>query len=180
MAEFPVDPQLAKTILASEKLGCSAEIATVAAMVSVGSAVFYAPKDKKVIADNAKRNFYRGGGGDHTALLLVFQEWAETEYSSQWCHENFIQVWHSFFCSISQPQQIYRVSGEYFLGQATTVKKVRHGSRGTCIQRVCVPYICSVQPSISSNVCKLQRHVAPAEHRSSWIKHNCPVSQCIL
>lgn len=92
MAEFPVDPQLAKTILASEKLGCSSEIATVAAMVSVGSAVFYAPKDRKVIADNAKRNFYRGGGGDHTALLMVFQEWAETEYSSQWCHENFIQV----------------------------------------------------------------------------------------
>lgn len=94
MAEFPVDPQLAKVILASEKLGCSAEIATVAAMVSVGSAVFYAPKDRKVIADNAKRNFYRGGGGDHTALLMVFQEWAETEYSSQWCHENFIQVRH--------------------------------------------------------------------------------------
>lgn len=96
MAEFPVDPQLAKTILASEKLGCSAEIATVAAMVSVGSAVFYAPKDRKVIADNAKRNFYRGAGGDHTALLLVFQEWAETEYSSQWCHENFIQVLPTF------------------------------------------------------------------------------------
>jgi pre-mRNA-splicing factor ATP-dependent RNA helicase DHX16 len=92
MAEFPVDPQLAKAILASEKLGCSAEMATVAAMVSVGSAVFYAPKDRKVIADNARRNFYRGAAGDHSALLNVYREWAETEFSSQWCHENFIQV----------------------------------------------------------------------------------------
>ena len=113
MAEFPVDPQLAKTILASEKLGCSAEIATVAAMVSVGSAVFYAPKDRKVIADNAKRNFYRGGGGDHTALLMVFQEWAETEYSSQWCHENFVQVHgqllHLFYLPAPQIPEVFGV-----------------------------------------------------------------------
>ena len=92
MAEFPTDPQLAKTILAAEPLGCAQEIATVAAMVSVGSAVFYAPKDKKVIADNARRNFYRGGTGDHYALLCVFREWAETEFSSQWCVENYVQV----------------------------------------------------------------------------------------
>lgn len=92
MAEFPTDPQLAKTILAAEPLGCAVEIATVAAMVSVGSAVFYAPKDKKVIADNARRNFYRGGAGDHCALLAVFTEWAETEFSSQWCLENYVQV----------------------------------------------------------------------------------------
>ena len=48
MAEFPVDPQLSKSLLASEALACSEEMVTVAAMVSVGSAVFYTPKDKKV------------------------------------------------------------------------------------------------------------------------------------
>ena len=48
MAEFPVDPQLAKALIASETFGCSEELVTVAAMVSVGSAVFYASKDKKV------------------------------------------------------------------------------------------------------------------------------------
>jgi hypothetical protein len=46
----------------------------------------------QVIADNAKRNFYRGGRGDHAALLAVFTEWADADFSTQWCHENFVQV----------------------------------------------------------------------------------------
>ena len=51
MAEFPVDPQLSKSLLASEALHCSEEMVTVAAMVSCGSAVFYTPKDRKVRSD---------------------------------------------------------------------------------------------------------------------------------
>ena len=63
-----------------------------ALQVSVGSAVFYSPKDKKVIADNARKNFYRGGAGDHVALMTVFNEWAESQFSLQWCMENFVQA----------------------------------------------------------------------------------------
>lgn len=48
MAEFPLDPQLGKTLLASETYACSEEIATICAMVSIGSSVFYRPKDKQV------------------------------------------------------------------------------------------------------------------------------------
>jgi pre-mRNA-splicing factor ATP-dependent RNA helicase DHX16 len=92
MAEFPVDPQLSKSLLASESLGCSEEMVTVASMVSCGSAVFYTPKDRKVIAQNAHRNFYRGAKGDHIALLAVFRDWAEADFSGQWCVENFVQA----------------------------------------------------------------------------------------
>ena len=42
---------------------CSEEILTVVSMLSVGSSVFYRPKDKAVHADVAKLNFARGGGG---------------------------------------------------------------------------------------------------------------------
>ena len=62
MAEFPLDPQLAKALLASEKYGVSEEVATVCAMVSIGSAVFYRPKDKALHADNAHKAFSRRGG----------------------------------------------------------------------------------------------------------------------
>ncbi|KAK9845793.1 hypothetical protein WJX81_002540 [Elliptochloris bilobata] len=92
MAEFPLDPMLAKTIIASEEYKCSEEIATVCAMVSVGGAVFYRPKDKAVHADNAHNNFHRGAVGDHIALLNVFNGWAESNFSTQWCYENFVQV----------------------------------------------------------------------------------------
>ena len=59
-------------------------------MLSVNNAIFYRPKDKIVHADNARVNFFRPGG-DHLTLLNVYEQWAETDYSTQWCFENFIQ-----------------------------------------------------------------------------------------
>ncbi|XP_020969244.1 pre-mRNA-splicing factor ATP-dependent RNA helicase DEAH1-like isoform X1 [Arachis ipaensis] len=92
MAEFPVDPMLSKMIVASEKYKCSDEIISIAAMLSVGNSIFYRPKDKQVHADNARMNFHTGNVGDHIALLKVYNSWKETNYSTQWCYENYIQV----------------------------------------------------------------------------------------
>jgi hypothetical protein len=33
-----------------------------------------------------------GGGGDHLALMRCYNEWIDTDYSTQWCFENFLQV----------------------------------------------------------------------------------------
>ena len=90
MAEFPVDPMMAKMLLASEKYKCSEEIVTIAAMLSVNSAIFYRPKDKIIHADTARKNFNHMHG-DHLSLLQVYIQWAESDYSTQWCYENFIQ-----------------------------------------------------------------------------------------
>jgi len=90
MAEFPVDPMLSKMIIASEKYEVTEEILTITAMLSVNNAVFYRPKDKIVHADTARVNFFVPGG-DHLTLLSVYNQWAETDYSTQWCYENFIQ-----------------------------------------------------------------------------------------
>ncbi|KAL6962428.1 Pre-mRNA-splicing factor ATP-dependent RNA helicase DEAH1, partial [Sarracenia purpurea var. burkii] len=92
MSEFPLDPMLSKMIVASEKYQCSDEIISIAAMLSVGSSIFYRPKDKQVHADNARMNFHTGNVGDHVALLKIYSSWKETNYSTQWCYENYIQV----------------------------------------------------------------------------------------
>eukprot|EP00271_Cylindrocystis_brebissonii_P023434 TRINITY_DN9716_c0_g2_i1.p1 TRINITY_DN9716_c0_g2~~TRINITY_DN9716_c0_g2_i1.p1 ORF type:complete len:1086 (-),score=351.57 TRINITY_DN9716_c0_g2_i1:963-4220(-) len=92
MAEFPLDPMMSKMIVASDKYSCSEEAMTMCAMLSVAASIFYRPKDKAVHADTAKMNFYTGGAGDHVALLRVYEAWAETNFSSQWCFENYIQV----------------------------------------------------------------------------------------
>ncbi|KAJ9518720.1 hypothetical protein QJQ45_018694, partial [Haematococcus lacustris] len=92
MAEFPLDPQLAKTLLASESYSVAEQVATVCAMVSIGASVFYRPKDKKVFADNAHKNFSRGNVGDHLALMACYDGWAESNFSTQWCYENYVQV----------------------------------------------------------------------------------------
>ncbi|GAU42509.1 hypothetical protein TSUD_376370 [Trifolium subterraneum] len=92
MAEFPLDPMLSKMIVVSEKYKCSEDIISIAAMLSIGNSIFYRPKDKQVHADNARLNFHTGNVGDHIALLKVYNSWKETNYSTQWCYENYIQV----------------------------------------------------------------------------------------
>jgi len=92
MAEFPLDPMMSKAVIVSEQFKCVTEVVTIVAMLSVGGSVFFRPKDRAIHADNAKLNFARGGGGDHGALLRCYNEWLETNFSSQWCFENYIQV----------------------------------------------------------------------------------------
>lgn len=92
MAEFPTDPMMSKALIASEAHKCSVEMLTIAAMLSINNSVFYRPKDKAVHADNARMNFARGGGGDHMCLMRCYNEWVDTNYSTQWCYENYLQV----------------------------------------------------------------------------------------
>ncbi|XP_027767529.1 pre-mRNA-splicing factor ATP-dependent RNA helicase DEAH1-like [Solanum pennellii] len=92
MAEFPLDPMLSKTIVTSDKYKCSDEIISIAAMLSVENSIFYRPKDKQVHADNARLNFHTGNVEDHIALLKVYNSWKETNFSTQWCYDNYIQV----------------------------------------------------------------------------------------
>lgn len=92
MSEFPLDPMLSKTVIASEKYKCTSEILSTVAMLSLGASVFYRPKEKAIHADTARLNFARGGGGDHIALLRCYTDWASTDYNQNWCFENFVQV----------------------------------------------------------------------------------------
>lgn len=90
MAEFPVDPMLSKTLISAEKFHCTEEVVSIIAMLSVGNSIFYRPKEKAVHADQARKNYFRPGG-DFLSLLAVWNTWVETDYSIQWCYENFIQ-----------------------------------------------------------------------------------------
>ncbi|KND01288.1 uncharacterized protein SPPG_03097 [Spizellomyces punctatus DAOM BR117] len=90
MAEFPLDPMLSKTIIAAEKYGCTDEIVSIISMLSVGNSIFYRPKNEHVHADQARKNFFRPGG-DHLMLLAVWNTYVETNYSINWCYENYIQ-----------------------------------------------------------------------------------------
>ncbi|KAG9064618.1 hypothetical protein KI688_002876 [Linnemannia hyalina] len=90
MAEFPGDPMLAKTMIMAEKYQCTEEIASIVAMLSVQNAIFYRPKDKKLHADKARQNLTKPGG-DHLTLLNIWDQWVESNYSIQWCFENYLQ-----------------------------------------------------------------------------------------
>ena len=90
MAEFPLEPQQSKMLIASVEMGCSDEILTIVAMLSVQN-VFYRPKEKQAQADQKKAKFFQPEG-DHLTLLAVYEAWKNNNFSNPWCYENFIQA----------------------------------------------------------------------------------------
>lgn len=89
MAEFPLEPPLAKMLIYSSDLGCSEEAVTIVALLTAQN-IFYRPKDRQTQADARKARFFHADG-DHLTLLTVWQSWAQHKFASQWCYENFIQ-----------------------------------------------------------------------------------------
>lgn len=90
MAEFPLEPPLAKMLIYSCEIGCSEEVVTIVAMLTAQN-IFYRPKDRQAQADARRARFFHPDG-DHLTLLTVWQAWAQHNFSPQWCYENFVQV----------------------------------------------------------------------------------------
>eukprot|EP01097_Dermamoeba_algensis_P008548 TRINITY_DN5735_c0_g1_i1.p1 TRINITY_DN5735_c0_g1~~TRINITY_DN5735_c0_g1_i1.p1 ORF type:complete len:471 (-),score=97.73 TRINITY_DN5735_c0_g1_i1:477-1889(-) len=88
MSEFPLDPQLAKMIIASPKYNCSNEILTITSMLSVPNC-FVRPKEQQKNADEKKGQFTHIDG-DHLSLLNVYHAFKQNKESQSWCYENFI------------------------------------------------------------------------------------------
>ncbi|EGW31161.1 uncharacterized protein SPAPADRAFT_68356 [Spathaspora passalidarum NRRL Y-27907] len=89
MADFPMEPALAKTLIKSVEFECTEEILTIVAMLSVQT-IFYRPKEHQKLADQRKLRFHHPLG-DHLTLLNVFQSWQLNGCSKVWCQDNFIQ-----------------------------------------------------------------------------------------
>jgi ATP-dependent RNA helicase DHX8/PRP22 len=90
IADFPVEPSLAKILIVAGGLGCSDEILSIVAMLNLTN-VFYRPKEKQGQADQKKAKFH-DPHGDHLTLLSVYNSWKQNGYSDSWCFENFIQA----------------------------------------------------------------------------------------
>ncbi|OMH80549.1 ATP-dependent RNA helicase dhx8, partial [Zancudomyces culisetae] len=89
MAEFPMNPELSKTLLISAELNCSDDVLTIVAMLTVGSTIFYRPKEKQALADSKKLKFH-AEEGDHITLLAVYNAWKRSKFSNSWCFDNFV------------------------------------------------------------------------------------------
>lgn len=86
MAELPVEPNLARALVAGAEAGCGEEIATVVAMLSVQSV--WAHGDSKIL-DAAKSRF-AVAEGDLLTYLNVWQGWEESGRNKKWSYENFV------------------------------------------------------------------------------------------
>ncbi|KAJ7378807.1 Pre-mRNA-splicing factor ATP-dependent RNA helicase dhx15 [Desmophyllum pertusum] len=117
MAEFPLDPQLAKMVIASCDHNCSNEILSITAMLSVPQ-VFLRPNEAKKAADEAKMKFAHIDG-DHLTLLNVYHAYKQNHEDLQWCYDNFIQQ-RSLKSADNVRQQLTRIMDRFNLARRST------------------------------------------------------------
>ncbi|KAF9073957.1 P-loop containing nucleoside triphosphate hydrolase protein [Rhodocollybia butyracea] len=88
MSEFPMEPSMAKMLIASVEYKCSSEMLTIVSMLSVPS-VFYRPKERMEEADAAREKF-NVPESDHLTLLNVFNQWKSHGYRDEWAMRHFL------------------------------------------------------------------------------------------
>ncbi|THH26848.1 hypothetical protein EUX98_g7335 [Antrodiella citrinella] len=88
MSEFPMEPSMAKMLIASVEYKCSAEMLTIVSMLSVPS-VFYRPKERLEEADAAREKF-NVPESDHLTLLNVFAQWKSHGFRDEWALRHFL------------------------------------------------------------------------------------------
>lgn len=106
MAEFPLEPQLAKILLASPQYNCSNEMLSLVAMLSVPYC-FIRPKDNVKEADEARAKYFfqTSNGyligdffpnrfthmdGDHPTLLNAYHAFKQKKENQDWCYQNYL------------------------------------------------------------------------------------------
>ena len=88
MAEFPLDPPLAKMLIFAERLRCGAEVLTVVSCLSV-PALFFRPKDREEESDTAREKFFVPES-DHLTLLNVYSQWRSNGYDPAWSNRHYV------------------------------------------------------------------------------------------
>ncbi|CAH8565664.1 unnamed protein product [Schistosoma intercalatum] len=117
MAEFPLDPQLAKMVIASCDYNCSNEILSITSMLSVPQC-FVRPADSKKTADEAKMRFAHIDG-DHLTMLNVYHAFKQNHEDPQWCYDNFINF-RSLKSADNVRVQLSRIMDRFSLRRSST------------------------------------------------------------
>ncbi|KAB1221979.1 putative ATP-dependent RNA helicase DHX35 [Morella rubra] len=107
VAEIPLEPMISKMILSSSKLGCSEEIITVAAVLSVQS-IWVSVRGVQRELDEAKLRF-AAAEGDHVTFLNVYKVFLQSGKSSQWCHKNHVN-YHAMKKVVEIREQLRRIA----------------------------------------------------------------------
>ncbi len=88
MSEYPLEPQLAKCLVASPKYKVVDAMLSIVAMLNV-PVIFLRPKDQMKAADEAKAKFSHPDG-DHLTFLNCYYAYKHKGESNQWCYENYV------------------------------------------------------------------------------------------
>jgi len=120
MTEFPLEPQVSRTLIGSVDYNCSNEVLTIVSMLSAPN-VYLRPNDQRKLADEYKKQFAHPLG-DHISLLTTYQEYIDNGEDSKWCYENFINH-RSIKSATNVRNQLMRIMNKIGLEINTTEYK---------------------------------------------------------
>ncbi|KAI0794894.1 P-loop containing nucleoside triphosphate hydrolase protein [Abortiporus biennis] len=95
MAFFPLEPPLARSLMASVEHGCTKEVIDIVSILSASSKLFYDNSDNRESAAEIRRKF-RHGSGDHMTVLNVLRSYEEMCASQsksgrrEWCRSQML------------------------------------------------------------------------------------------
>ena len=95
MAAFPLEPPLARPLLAAADLGCTAEVLTIVSVLSTSAKLFVDSHDMRDAAVEARRKF-RHLSGDHLTVLNAVRAYEDVSLSEgkagrkDWCRKMFL------------------------------------------------------------------------------------------
>ncbi|XP_061601629.1 putative pre-mRNA-splicing factor ATP-dependent RNA helicase DHX32 [Cololabis saira] len=94
MSEFPLEPQMAKTVLASCEFDCVSEVVIIAAMLTAPTCFTVPPVELKLEASQCHMKFQHPEG-DHFTLINIykaFKQHQQDPYCSEekWCQDFFL------------------------------------------------------------------------------------------
>lgn len=159
IAEFPIEPCLAKMLLASGQLGCTEEILSIAAMLSVPN-VFIVGRDR-TLSDKLKKKF-AVHEGDHVTLLNVYLGFQGAKNRSEWCKRH-----HLHYKNLCKAERVRRQLRAYC-------------NRFDVPMRTCGDDTVAIRKSITSgffaNAAKLQPNSTYRTVRGGHVLHLHPTS----
>ena len=91
MSLFPVDPEVARMLVASKEYSCQEDILSLAAMLSgdrPGSVFLRGGKDKDKVHQIQSKLHH--SSGDHLTNINVYSEFVSNGCSEDWCEDNYI------------------------------------------------------------------------------------------
>ncbi|KAF7665875.1 hypothetical protein LDENG_00131100 [Lucifuga dentata] len=95
MSEFPLDPQMSKTLLASCEFDCVSEVVTIAAMLTVPSCFMVPSVDLRPEAAQCHMKFQHPEG-DHFTLINVYKAFKQNQQDpycniEKWCQDFYLK-----------------------------------------------------------------------------------------
>ncbi|KAH8163915.1 hypothetical protein CIB48_g4323 [Xylaria polymorpha] len=127
MAELAVEPMMAKTLLSAPSFDCINEILTIAAMTSLGGAIWVQQDGNKKQMESARRKF-AAEEGDHLTLLNVYQAFVtKGKKESRFCHENYLNF-KALTRAVSIRGQLKRYLERFGLSVDESAKAHREGT----------------------------------------------------